>query len=142
DVDDNAVKGIALTGAAFGTGTLWYSSDGGATWQHITSALSDSNALLLAADANTRVYMQPPQDANGTDAALNFRAWDQTSGAAGTYVDTSTNGGTSAFSTDFESATMFLTPVNDAPTVVGGTTTLAAISEDNTNPPGDTVQNL
>ena len=62
---------------------------------------------------------------NGTLAnAITFRAWDQTSGSNGTLADTSTNGGTTAFSTATDTASLVVTAVNDAPvnTVPGAQT--------------------
>ncbi len=41
------------------------------------------------------------------DTGLTFRAWDQTTGASGNKVDTSTNGATSAFSTATETAKVY-----------------------------------
>ena len=67
--------------------------------------MADNNALLLR---NTDlVRFQPNADWNGTVAAgITFRAWDRTSGTQGTYVDTTTNGGTTAFSTATETASL------------------------------------
>ncbi|MDD2727968.1 Ig-like domain-containing protein, partial [Malikia sp.] len=46
-----------------------------------------------------------------------------------------------SFSTATDTISVTVTPVNDAP-VANGTATLASISEDTINPPGDTVSNL
>ena len=79
--------------------------------------MANNNARLLAADANTRLYFQPNANYNGTLAsAITFRAWDQTSGSNGTLANTSTNGGTTAFSTATDTASLVVTAVNDAPT--------------------------
>src|SRR5690606_23493226 len=97
DVDSGALKGIAITARDNTNGTWYYTTDNGSTWTAIVS-VSDSSALLLADDANTRLYFQPNANYNGTSsAALTIRAWDQTSGTAGSTADTSTNGGTTAF---------------------------------------------
>ena len=49
--------------------------------------------------------------------ALTFRAWDQTTGANGGTADPSTNGGTTAFSTATETASIAVTAVNDVPSL-------------------------
>jgi len=74
--------------------------------------------LLLPATA--RLYFQP---ASGSTAAtlsdlLSFRAWDQTSGAAGTKVNTDTNGGTLAFSTATDTVALTVSAVNGAAPVL------------------------
>ena len=98
DADNGALTGVAITGTNSSNGTWWFSTNNGGTWTQI-AAVSDSSALLLAADANARVYFQPDTNFNGTVSdAITFRAWDQTSGTAGTYVSTAVNGGSSAFS--------------------------------------------
>jgi len=68
-------------------------------------SVADASALLLAADVDTRLYFEPNTNFNGsiTDA-ITLRAWDQTSGTAGTQVDTSVNGDTTAFSSATDTA--------------------------------------
>ena len=53
----------------------------------------------------------------GGTATITFRAWDQTDGNAnGTAgIDTTTNGGTTAYSTATDTASLTVNPVNDAP---------------------------
>lgn len=56
-------------------------------------SVSNTSALLLADNGSTRLYFAPSADYNGTSsAALTVRAWDQTSGTAGTKVTTASNG--------------------------------------------------
>jgi hypothetical protein len=50
-------------------------------------------------------------------SGITFRAWDQTSGTAGSTANTNTNGGITAFSSATATATVSVTAVNDAPTV-------------------------
>ncbi|MEA2840969.1 MAG: hypothetical protein QOF41_2299 [Methylobacteriaceae bacterium] len=135
---DDTVTGLAITGVS--GGTLYYSTDDGATWTAVTTP-SDTHALLLAADTQTRIYLQPTANLNGTISAVSFRAWDQTAGTAGTYTNVSTNGGISAFSSATGTANLSIIAVNDAP-VASGSATLTAINEDDTNPPGATVSSL
>ncbi|MBW4512023.1 MAG: DUF4347 domain-containing protein [Scytonematopsis contorta HA4267-MV1] len=90
----------------------------------------------------TRVRFVPNANFNGT-ADINFRAWDGTnnlaSGTAG--VNTTPNGGATPYSIASEIATVTINPINDAPSFTGNAT-LAAILEDNTNPPGNTITSL
>ncbi|MCP4966755.1 MAG: hypothetical protein GY926_16200, partial [bacterium] len=127
DADTSAVTGIAVTAADTTNGTWHYSTNGGTNWNSL-GAVSNGSARLLAADASTRIYFQPNADYNGTVAnALTFRAWDQAYGTAnGTAgVDTSTNGGTTAYSSATDTASITVTAVNDTPsfTNLNGTPT-------------------
>jgi VCBS repeat-containing protein len=98
DVDTGAVKGIAITAFDSTNGKLFFSTNGGTTWTEATG-ISNTNALLLASDADNRIYFQPNASFSGTaSSAVTFRAWDKTTGAEGDFVSTATNGGTSAFS--------------------------------------------
>lgn len=118
DPDSVSLAGLALTGVDRANGAWFYSTNNGGTWQAVDT-VSDSSALLLAADPNTRLYFQPNPNFNGTVAnGVTFRAWDQTSGAAGPYVAATAAGGTTAFSTASDSASITVTPVNDAPSFV------------------------
>jgi VCBS repeat-containing protein len=144
DADGGAVTGIALTAVNSSSGTWWYSTDDGGSWAQVNAGtpVANSAALLLAADADTRLYFQPNTNFNGTVSdAITFRAWDQTSGTAGKKVDTSTNGGTTAFSTATDTASITINAVNDAPVASGGAT-LVAIDEDLVDPAGAAISSL
>ncbi len=117
DIDSGALLGIAVTAADTTNGTWFYSTNNGTSWNAL-GAVSDTSARLLTVDANTRLYFQPNADYNGSlPTAITFRAWDRTSGANGGAADTSTTGGTTAFSTATDTASLTITPVNDAPTI-------------------------
>lgn len=117
---DGASFGIALTGTDAADGIWYYSLNGGASWS-VVGAVSDASALLLEANGNTRLYFHPNPDFDGTVSnAITFRAWDGTSGAAGSKVATTANGGSSAFSTGTDTASITVTAVGDAPVVVAG----------------------
>ncbi len=137
DVDGGALLGVAVTAADTTNGTWYYSTDNGTTWNAL-GAVSSNNARLLAADANTRLYFQPVANYNGTLAtAVTFRAWDQTSGSNGTLADTTTSGGTTAFSTTTDTASLTINAVNDAPVLDDSQSpTLAAQNEDSGAPSG------
>ncbi len=116
DVDSGASKGIAITGTNETNGTWYYTTNGGTTWTAVGS-VSNTSALLLADNASTRLYFAPGANYNGTSTgALTLRAWDQTSGTAGTKVTTASNGGTTAFSSATDTVNVTVTAVNDTPT--------------------------
>ncbi|HEX7439326.1 MAG TPA: DUF4347 domain-containing protein [Caldimonas sp.] len=115
DIDAAAQAGIAVTGVDNSNGNWQYSTDGGSTWNAF-GAVSDTSARLLGADAGTAVRFVPDTDWNGSvGAGLTFRAWDRSSGSAGSSADASLNGGTTAFSVTSASSGITVTPLNDAP---------------------------
>jgi len=111
DPDASAQLGVAITGRTSGNGSWQYSIDGGSTWNAVGTP-SDTAALLLRASDLVRFV---PNGQDGTTATLTYRAWDQTSGVAGTTVDTAANGGSTAFSVAKDTATINVAAVNDAP---------------------------
>src|SRR5204862_425335 len=124
-------------GLVSSTGTWQYSTDSGTTWTAV-GAVSSSSALLLRSSDSLRFV---PDGQNGTTGSVTFSAWDQTSGAAGSKVDVSTSGGTTAFSTASATATITVTDVNDAP-VLSGANNFTTISEDQTANSGNLVSAL
>ncbi len=105
DVDANALEGIALIGAANEHGSWQYSLNDGATWLEVGDAAA--NNRLLAADDMTRLRFTPNPGFFGTVLdAITFRAWDHTSGSNGGTTITTPNGGTTAFSTNTETASI------------------------------------
>ncbi|MCE9605186.1 MAG: tandem-95 repeat protein [Planctomycetia bacterium] len=130
DADGTGVaKGIAVTGATTTNGTWEYRTTNAGTWTAF-GALSDSTALLLLSNSEMRVRFVPNLNFNGTvTPGLTFRAWDTTSGTAGTTADASTNGDATAFSVDTASASITVNAVNDAPDLTG-VNNLTAIDED------------
>ncbi len=116
DGDSGASKGIAITGRNQTNGTWYYTTNGGSTWT-VVGAVSNTSALLLADNGSTRLYFAPNANYTGTSsAALTVRAWDQTSGTAGTKVSTASNGGTTAFSSATDTVDVTVTAANNAPT--------------------------
>lgn len=130
DVDVGALKGIAVTGTT-GNGTWQYSTDG-TTWATFGS-VSTTNALLITSSTQVRYV---PDQQNGETATFTFLVWDQTSGTASTnalpsYADATTQGGSTAFSSQSSSASISVTSINDAPTLTNGAlVTLTATDED------------
>ncbi|UKJ76176.1 hypothetical protein H1Q64_21210 (plasmid) [Azospirillum brasilense] len=104
DTDAGAVVGIALTGTNESYGRWWFSTDNGATWS-LVGAVNDSDSALLLR-ATDRLYFQPsaavPATVNG---ALTIRAWDQTTGSAGSKVAVTLGDG-SAFSAATDTVTL------------------------------------
>ncbi|MGF1569518.1 MAG: choice-of-anchor L domain-containing protein [Nodosilinea sp.] len=112
DPDPEAATGIALTGADSANGTWYFSTNNGGSWSLVASNLSNTTALLL--NGSARLYFRPNPNYDGS-ASLTFRAWDTTAGIAGTYVSIATNGGSTAFSSAIDTASVDVTGVNDAP---------------------------
>ena len=117
DVDAGAVEGIAIFNLSNSNGTWEY--DTGSGWTAVGS-VSVANSLLLR--DTDRLRFVPNANWNGTEL-FSFAAWDQTSGTAGTKVDTSVFGGTTAFSTGTAVPSITVNGVNDAPTAADNTIT-------------------
>ena len=85
DADGDA-PGLGITSANLQGGTLWFSRDNGGTWEE-SAPVADLAPLLLAADSESRVYVQPAEDFHGSlSDAITFRAWDQTQSLSGDFV--------------------------------------------------------
>ena len=110
DVDNGAVEGIAITALTSGNGTWQYSLDG-SSWSDVGTVNSTSALLLRSSDLLRFV----PNGNNGTSGDITFRAWDQNVRSAGSKVNASTTGGSSAFSTATEVASIVVTSINDNP---------------------------
>jgi len=144
DPDPGALEGIAVT-AVDNTNGWWMWSTGGSFTAFNPATLSESSALLLAADGDTRIRFVPNADYNGTiPAGITFRAWDQTSGTEGGTADTTINGGLSAFSTALETASIVVYPVNDSPilSTAGNMPLLASILEDDFSNQGTQIGSI
>ncbi|RUT05013.1 hypothetical protein DSM106972_038340 [Dulcicalothrix desertica PCC 7102] len=116
NVTDNGQIGIAITAIGTGSNGTWYfTTDGGKAWAPLGN-VSESDARLLLANSNSRIYFQPNADYNGfISNAITFRAWDTTDGTAGSTANVATNGGTTAFSNTTDTASLQVRAVNDAP---------------------------
>lgn len=119
DPDNGAIFGIAVTAADNANGNWQFSTDNGSNWKDFV-AVSDTSAILLASDANTKIRFVPNANFNGDAENITFRAWDRTSSSNGDIVDTSTNGGIAAFSTATQTANLTVFAVNDAPSFTRG----------------------
>ena len=114
DADGTAVTAIAMTSLDDTNGGWQYSADDGSSWTAV-APVSSSSSLLLGETYKIRFI--PAADYNGA-VTFTYRAWDQSTGAAGSKVSTSINGGITAFSSATDTASIIVTPVNDAPQVV------------------------
>ncbi|MEO5563127.1 MAG: GEVED domain-containing protein [Chitinophagaceae bacterium] len=126
DANICATSGIAVT-AVNGTGQ-WQYKNGTGAWTNV-GAVSVSNALLLAANdiytPNSRLRFVP--SGAGT-ASFDFKAWDRSSGTIGGYANTTTSGGTTAFSTAVKSTS--LTVYSSASTTSDVNVYMAALTND------------
>ncbi len=116
---DGVISGVAITGVNSTNGTWWYSTSGGDNWDAL-GTVSDTSARLLAANPLTRIYFQPNAEYSGTIAdAITFQAWDRSdaiaNGTAG--VDVTASGGSSAFSTASDVASLTVANTNDPPSI-------------------------
>lgn len=125
DADSGALSGIAVTAVDDTNGTWQYSTNGGANWTDV-GTVGNTSALLLPSNGNTsRLRFVPDPDFSGlVSPGVTFRAWDQTSGTAGTKADVSTNGGTTAFSAATAGSDIRVNFVDDPPVLAlsGGAT--------------------
>jgi hypothetical protein len=108
DIDQGSVQGIAVTSLTTVGGSWEFSTDAGSTWSPV-GAVSPSAALLLRAQDRLRFVPSSP-----TSASVTFRAWDQTSGTAGSKVST----GTTAFSTSSATSTISVSDDDSSPPVI------------------------
>ena len=116
------MQGIAIVGANTANGSWQYSTTGSSGPWLAFGSVSSTNALVLAANANTLVRFVPNSGYSGTmTAALTFRAWDQTDGATnGSMVNPGTGGGSSAYSVATPSASLTVAPLGDTRSWIGG----------------------
>jgi len=141
DPDTGALRGVAII-AKTGNGTWQYSTDN-STWTDF-GAVSSTSGLLIASTTYVRYV---PDAANGETATLTFRGWDQTTGTASvngirSTADTTSNGGTTAFSTGTGAVNQIVTSVNDAPIMIGVAPTLGGLTDTSTNNGGSLVSDL
>ncbi|MCX6860042.1 MAG: Ig-like domain-containing protein, partial [Verrucomicrobia bacterium] len=131
DPDGTAVSaiGIAVTGSTVAATGKWQYSANGSTWTDL-GTVSSGSALLLGPTYRIRFL---PDAKDGGTATLTYIAWDQTTGTAGTRVNTALNSGqTSAFSTESDTLAVTVTAVNDAPTLTGISGNSVTATEDTT----------
>jgi hypothetical protein len=107
DADGDPV-GIAITGTTSGAGGAWQFATDGGTWTNVPAGTSATSPLLLNADADTRVRFLPTTNATSTPT-ITYKGWDLTAGGVEgglSSVNPNGGGGTSAFSTASETASV------------------------------------
>ena len=120
DVDAGALEGIAVIAVDNTNGTWQYSTNAGGTWSAFGTPTTAAARLLGADSPNNLIRFVPSADYNGSvDPGITFHAWDQTTGANGATANVTTNGGTTAYSTTTETASIAVNAVNDAPLLFG-----------------------
>ena len=132
DVDTGALRGIAVTGTT-GAGTWQYSTNG-TNWLNFGSVSANTSLLLRATD-------QIRFSGSGTtagSATITYVAWDQSTGTAGAKVNLGVTGrgGSTAWSTNSDTATLTLNRVNLAPTATPDSYTLLEDATLSTGVPG------
>jgi len=118
-----AATGIAVIGVDNSTGAWRFTTNNWASWSYIGAFGANQGLLLRPTDRIA--YM--PDGKNATTASITFRAWDQTTGIPGSFVNIPATGGSSAFSAATRLGRINVVGVNDAPVAVNDTT---AVSED------------
>ena len=71
-----------------------------------------------------------PDMQNGEMPTITYRAWDESYGGQGTKVDTTANGGATAFSAATDIATLTVASVNDAPVLTAASPSLGSATTD------------
>ena len=142
DGDSDAFAGVAVVanGSTAGTGQWQYWN--GSTWVNIGST---STAAAVELAATTAIRFAPATDFNGPAPTLTVRLVDASNGAItnGAVVNTTTNGGSTVFSTGTVVLSHTVTDVNDAPAVINGASvSLTSIAEDSAPGAGQTVSSL
>jgi hypothetical protein len=137
DTGTGILKGVAVIGLT-GNGTWQYSINGGTTFINFGTVTEATARLLRDTD---RIRFVPAANFNG-EATITFRAWDRTVGTAGLTGDASVNDGTTPFSAAVETASITISPRNDAPTLAPGTPTLAPVWVTDPNPAGNFISTL
>ena len=141
----NDFAGIAIyrNNANLTTQGKWQWSGDGNTWNDLATNVSNAAAVVLPPMAKLRFL--PNADFNGQPGDLRLRLIDSSQGTvtAGAVTDVRTNGGITRYSNNANDLRLRtnVIAINDAP-IATGASTLTAVDEDATNPPGDMVTNL
>lgn len=136
DANGTDPEGIAVTGVTIDGGTLEYSLDG-IVWNTLGTVNNTQSLLLRATD----LLRLTPNGIDGGQTQVIYHAWDQTTGTAGSKVDTSTTGGTTAFSDSSDVLTFDVESLNDAP-IHSFPSSLTVTEETETSLPGISVADV
>ena len=139
DPDSGALQGVAVTQVDDTKGTWQYTTNGGAAWTAFP-AVSESAAVLLSANSSTSIRFVPGSNFSGdVPGGITLRAWDQTSGANGGTADTSTNGGSTAFSSATVTASIRVSPSTGGSTPWQNPTNVNDVNNDGSVTPIDAL---
>lgn len=142
DSDPVSIKGIAITGLTGTANGTWQYSTNGVSWRSF-SVVGPEYALLLK--DSSRLRFLPNANWFGS-ATVQYLAWDQTRGTAGKYANLALAGvigGASPFSNNSDTATVTVTPVNDAPVLnIIPAPLLTSVLPNTLQPTGDLVSSL
>ena len=120
---------LAIVGnaATAGQGTWQYTTDGGTSWNAVSTTISNTTAVALnLANANHQIRFVPAANFNGTPGVLTLRAADGSWNTVTGVQDISAAvGGSGAWSASTATFGITVNPINDAPvnTVPAGQTT-------------------
>jgi hypothetical protein len=127
---DGPGTGIAVIGVDDTNGTWEYSINNGGAWTAFGAVSNTSAVLLTTNPANNRIRFVPDADFFGT-ASITVRGWDQMAGSGNngdTGVDVSVNGIGTGFSTNSDTVSITVNPINDAPSFTASNP--SAVNED------------
>ena len=137
DANGDTPLGLAVTSAASAHGTWQYSTDGGSSWNALTSS-SSSIARLLSTAAGNRIRFAPAANFNTDTPAdvlndfaqpnLSVVSWDGVIGTSGGTGDTTATDNTNSFGTTTGTLSIAVTAINDAP-VVATTSSSQSVTE-------------
>ena len=131
DVDSGGMLGIAVTAADTANGAWWYSTNNGASWNALGAVASNNAQAAGGGCQHAALLPARCQLLRHVGHRDYLPHWDQTSGSNGTLADTTSNGGTTAFSTATDTASLTVNAVNDAPVLDNTKSpTLTPINED------------
>ncbi len=162
--DSGDATGIAIVAADVTNGSWEYTTDNTAspvTWIPF-GAVSDDHALLLSfatavysGQLPTAIRFNPNASFNGTSSGITFHAWDETTGTPSASVAQYGNltsptgfasiftGGTTSYGTVAATASITVTPVNDAPVLdPSGDSQLIPVAFGASNDPGTSMTQL
>jgi hypothetical protein len=138
DANPGALKGLAITAIDNTRGTWQYTTNSGSNWYNVPTTLNNT-ALLLRSTDYVRFF---PKTGNIGISSMVFRAWDRTSGTAGTIATMASGvGGNTAYSADQVFAHVQVG--NNAPVLnTANPFTLNAFINGSTTNPGTLVSTL
>jgi len=127
------VAAVYVTAVDDQNGTWQFLLSGTDVWVDVNFAVEGNSGKGLLLDANARLRFVPRDVHWNGISTLTFGAWDQSSGAVGTYADISVRGGSTAFSEANVTATITVYEVNDVPVRTAGVPVDISVAQDFAN---------